>query len=147
MFRYVTLAIMALVIATPAFAATKQEVAAAGCKTLSQARKLSPGAERLKYRLIDDRQCWYSEAMLAKRATPLKLATDPKSDPDNKVAGKVPPSVIKRIMKKQTPQEPLSYQDLNPDNIVDDLDAVFEVMCGGPCPQLKSDKLKSNGGH
>lgn len=145
MFRHVTLAIMTLFIASPAFAATKAEVAALGCKSLAQTRKMDPSAERLKYRMIDDKKCWYSEALLAKRAAPQKLAKEPVTVPDNKVAGKVPPVVIKRIMKKQGEKPPLSYQDLNPDNVMEDLDAIFDVMCGGPCPQLKSDKLRPNG--
>lgn len=146
MLRSITLVFLAFSLASPAFAATKQEVAAAGCNTLKQVRdqirKYAPTEDRIKFRLIGDKQCWYSEQVLAKRASPTRFAAEPVKP---QIAGKVPASVIKRIIKQQEPTEPMSYEEINPADMSDNLDAVFEIMCGGPCPQLKNERPKTDG--
>jgi hypothetical protein len=107
MLRHITLAVVALLLAAPAHAATKSDVAAAGCHTFEQTRKANPG-EHLHYRLINGEKCWYSNIALAKAKT-------------------------QHVVKKAIQVLPQAEQP------EDDLASLFELLCGGPCPQLQGE--------
>lgn len=118
MLRHITLAVIALLIAAPAHAATKAEVAAAGCITKEQARKASP-TDHLYYRRIGGKECWYSNTALTKKAA------------------------TKAAVKPATITAPIDLESLGALQIKRAIDnelmSTFELLCGGPCPQLKDE--------
>lgn len=118
MLRHITLAVVALLLAAPAHAATKSAVAAAGCNTLEQARKAHQ-SDHLRYRLIGGSKCWYSDSAMAKKAS-------------TKVAAK-PVAIVKKV-EVRAPEELLLE-----DAIDREFRATFELLCGGPCPQLRGE--------
>ena len=120
MLKLITAAVVALILAAPAHAATKADVAAAGCVTNFDSVRKAHRADHLRYRLIGGQKCWYSDVALAAKKGASKVATS------------VPRRVIKSIIIKAV--EP------SIDPPAEDLDAIFLNLCGGPCPQLKGER-------
>jgi len=113
MLKLITAAVVALFLAAPAYAASKADVAAAGCTSHDQARK-AHRSDHLKYRLIDGKKCWYSNMAMAKKAS-TRIVAKPAPAP------------------KKVFTEPLHLET------EEELSAFFEFFCGGPCPQLKGE--------
>ena len=126
--RYIALAIIALAFTQPATAATKSQVEAAGCMSLEQARAKHPTAH-LKYRLIQGDKCWYDNVTIAKAKNVQKVRVTgegvvPSTHAATPGESRATPSVIVRGQP-----DTRTYDN-------DDLDEIFIVLCGGPCPQL-----------
>lgn len=107
-------------VSSPAFAASKADVAAAGCVTDFDTVRKAHRVDHLRYRLISGQKCWYSDVALAAKKAASKVATS------------IPRRVIKSIIIKAV-QPPI-------DPPVEDLDSIFLNLCGGPCPQLKGER-------
>jgi hypothetical protein len=121
--RYIALAIIGMVVTQPAQAATKLEVGSLGCMSFAQARAQHPNAH-LKYRQIQADKCWYNPAVFAKH-TPKVRVTGEGAVPSTHAAGsRATPSAIVR-----------GQPDTRSEVFEDELEGIFLVLCGGPCPQ------------
>jgi hypothetical protein len=118
------LAILMLAFTQPATAASKSEVGSAGCISLDKARAKHPTAH-LRYRLIQSEKCWYDPVSLAKAGHKTRVAGE----------GAVP-STLAAGSLGATPSESVRGQPATRTYDNDDLNEIFTVLCGGPCPQL-----------
>jgi hypothetical protein len=102
-----------------------------GCKQirgwvgwLDKARAKHPTAH-LRYRLIQSEKCWYDPVSLAKAGHKTRVAGE----------GAVP-STLAAGSLGATPSESVRGQPATRTYDNDDLNEIFTVLCGGPCPQL-----------